>query len=229
MSRSPSRHLPLFIVIAAVCAGAGLYLGQKWAQSSQAGSEAPALAAGTDVRVSSQTLAYPTPRDLQPFELRRVDGSALTNAALEGQWTLAFFGFTNCPDVCPSALATFKQLEKLAPGGGDPRLAFLFVSVDPPRDSPQLLRDYTAYFSPSIVAATGEPDAIERFARDVGVVFMRVAQDDGEYTIDHSTQMLLFNPAGRLHAILRPPHDPAAMLTDIARMTAAYRSGPPAA
>lgn len=239
MSNPPPRDLPLLIVFVAICAALGLGFGERWfsGQGTTAKADTPGQSTGTPEqarelpRLSDQALLYPVPRALEPFTLQAADGYALTNADLRGRWTLAFFGFTNCPDVCPTALATMRGIEKLglerlgkeAPDTRDTppiSLNYWFISVDPERDTPAVLREYAKYFSPSIVAATASSEAIEKLARDVGVVFFKVPQEAGDYTIDHSMQMLLFDPEGRLHAMWRPPHLAPVMLDDIARMAA---------
>jgi protein SCO1/2 len=251
----------LLLVLVAICAAAGLGFGERWfatrgANVTPMGSETGAP--DPLEKLSPEILRYPAPRDLQPFTLQAANGSTLTNADLRGKWTLLFLGFTHCPDVCPTALANFRQIEELnggvpsavegagpgeaatsqatAVGSGNgtdgvppvldtaprPRgtpklpLNYWFVSVDPERDTPQVLAEYTSYFSPSIVAATAPLPELERFARDVGVVFIKVPQDSGDYTIDHSMQILLLGPDGKLHAMWRPPHIPPTMLDDVA-------------
>lgn len=243
MSNPPPRHLPLLIVFIAICAALGLGLGERWTsrqganvRASTPGQSEGALAqAGETPRLSDQAVLYPVPRVLQPFNLQGANGKQLGNADLRGGWTVAFFGFTNCPDVCPTALATMKEIERLnieklsneAPDArGTPvvSLNYWFVSVDPERDTPAVLSEYAAYFSPSIVAATAPAADIEKLASDVGVVFLKVPQEAGDYTIDHSMQMLLFDPDGRLHAMWRPPHSAPVLLDDIVRIAAAEGS-----
>ncbi len=208
MSASNPSRLPWLILVVAVAASLGLWLGQR--QFAPRDGEAPALQA---------VLRYPQPRPLPPFRLTRADGAVLDNAALQGHWTLAFFGFTHCPDVCPTTLALFRQIETLAQADADaPRPALWFVSVDPARDTPQVLGDYARYFSPAIVAATGTEAALAALTPALGIVHAQSPTPDGAYTVDHSTQVLVFDPQGRLAAIARPPHDAAAILADLRRM-----------
>lgn len=210
MSASNPSRLPWLILVVAVAASLGLWLGQR--QFAPRGGEAPALQA---------LLRYPQPRQVPPFSLARADGAVLDNAALQGHWTLAFFGFTHCPDVCPTTLALFRQIETLAQADADaPRPALWFVSVDPARDTPQVLGDYARYFSPAIVAATGTEAALAAFTPALGIVYAQSPTADGAYTVDHSTQILVFDPQGRLAAIARPPHDAAAILGDLRSMAA---------
>ncbi len=238
MSKPPSRHLPLILVMVAISAALGLGFGEQWFSrhgahvsrdargESEHASNLPAAG-----KLSAEVLVYPKPRSLAPFLLQRAGGDTLVNADLRGTWTLAFFGFTHCPDVCPTALATMKQIEELsrkAPSMGGARklpLKYLFVSVDPERDTPAVLGEYAGYFSPAIIAATAPIADVEKFARDVGVVFFKVPQAEGEYTIDHSMQMLLFDPDGNLHAMWRPPHIPPTMLDDIASLASVRGRG----
>lgn len=226
MTQTTPRHLPLILVLMAVFAALGLGFGERW--FSRHGAHVSRVQAETSraagPSLSAQALVYPQPRVLAPFLLQRAGGGTLSNADLRGGWTLVFFGFTHCPDVCPTALATFKQVEELhrkAPNaGGTPTfdLNYWFVSVDPDRDTPAVLEDYTAYFSPAIVAATAPPADVEKLARDFGVVFFKVPQTGADYTIDHSIQLLLVDPDGKLHAMWRPPHIAPLLLDDIARI-----------
>ena len=209
---APSRNLlPWLIVIAAAAAGLGLWAGQRMTAGPAA--ERPALAA---------TLLYPEPREIRPFELRRTDGTVFDREALRGRWTLMFFGFTNCPDVCPTTLATLRGIGKvLASDPSAPPVGMVFVSVDPERDTPDVLRDYVAYFSKDVVAVTAEIPQLEAFARDLGVVFAKSPLERGGYTMDHSAQIVLLDREGRMAGIIRPPHDPAAIVSDLKRLAPA--------
>ena len=209
MSASPSR-MPWLILVAAVAAGLGLWLGQR--------AFAPPAGMAPELR---SALRYPQPRPVPPFELTRADGAPLDNRALLGRWTLAFFGFTHCPDVCPTTLAVFRQVEALAKADpAAPPLALWFVSVDPARDTPQVLGDYARYFSPAIVAATGDQAALAALTPALGIVYAQSPLPGGGYTVDHSTQIVVFDPQGRLAAIVRPPQDAAAILADLTTMAA---------
>jgi len=218
MTKPPPRHLPLMLVLAAVGAALGLGFGERWfslrgANVSRAPAEQQYSGAAS---LSEQALVYPQPRVLAPFLLQTASGAPLGNPDLRGNWTLVFFGFTHCPDVCPTALATLRQVEALKVSRKlRLPLKYLFVSVDPERDTPPVLGEYAGYFSPAIIAATATPPEVEAFARDVGVVFFKVPQGDAGYTIDHSMQMLLIDPDGNLHAMWRPPHAAPQLLDDI--------------
>ena len=200
----PFSRIPLawIIVVAAIAAGLGLWLGQR--------QFAPVPHA-----MNAATL-YPQPRAVSPFALLRSDGSPWTQADLEGKWTLMFFGFTHCPDVCPTTLATFAQVERALGSKPDtPPVAFAFVSVDPERDTPAVVGEYARYFSPAIVALTGEAEALARFTRELGIVYMKSPLQDGDYTIDHSAAIVLIDPQGRLRGQFQAPHDANRILADL--------------
>lgn len=196
------------ILIAAVAAGLGLWLGLRQMQPSSA----PKLEAG---------VLYPAPRALPDFRLTRSDGQPLTLADWKGHWTVAFFGFTNCPDVCPTTLATFKQVhQRLADAGVGERVRFDFISVDPARDTPEQLARYVGFFSKDFVGATGPDEALLPLTRALGMVYARGEPKDGTYSVDHSASAVLIDPAGRQVGLFRPPFDAAKMAADLQTLAA---------
>ena len=201
------RNTMLFILAAALFAGIGLMLGQKYFGPEPA--PAPVQMAAT--------LLYPEPKPVGPFALTKSDGTPFTDADLEGRWTLLFFGFTHCPDVCPTTLAMWPQVEKrLAERAPDAPVSLVFVSVDPERDTPAKSGEYARYFSPRIVAATGEPAALEALTRTLGVVFMKSPQAGGGYSVDHTAHLVLVGPDRTVRGIVRPPLDPNRIAADLA-------------
>jgi protein SCO1/2 len=165
-------------------------------------------------------LLYPSPREIKPFILQRAEGGQWTQANFLERWTLVFFGFTHCPDVCPTTLAVMKQIEDQLPKQ-DKKLSvqMLFVSVDPERDQGQTLKEYTQYFSPNIKAATAGQDELEKFTRQLGVVYMKSPLPSGDYTIDHSSQMVLIDPRARMAGLFRPPFDVSSITADLVALS----------
>ncbi|HTY99383.1 MAG TPA: SCO family protein [Rhodocyclaceae bacterium] len=158
-------------------------------------------------------------RPLPPFTLRRVGGT-LGNADLAGHWTLLDFGYTFCPDICPTTLAALKDVKArlVATGIAPPRV--IFVSVDPARDTPERLNDYVRFFDPDFLGATGDDAALAPLAQNLGVHYQRLDERDKQhYTVDHSAAVYLIDPRGRLRATFSWPHDPAAIAADYRRLT----------
>lgn len=205
------RRLPWIIVALATIAGiAGFYASQRVFDQRPAEEGA--------VRQLQGSLLYPQPKPLPRFTLTRSDGSALTEADWRGRWRLVFFGFANCPDVCPTALATAKaarsQLRTQRP---DLDFAVSFVSVDPERDAPDQLGKYVAYFDPDFEASTGTPEQLLALTQALGVMFMKVPNGPGplDYTIDHSASLLIIDAQGRLAGLMRPPQRADAIAADL--------------
>jgi protein SCO1/2 len=198
--RVSATHL---ILVAAVAAALGLWLGNR------------AFTPPAQPQLASAVL-YPTPRELPEFTLTRSDGKPLTHADWKNRWTVAFFGYTNCPDICPTTLATFKSAaSKLAADGVDDRVRFDFISVDPARDTPEQLAKYVSYFSKDFVAATGTDEELTKLTRALGLIYSREATGNGDYAVDHSASAVLIDPKGREVGLFRPPFDANAMAADL--------------
>jgi protein SCO1/2 len=130
-----------------------------------------------------------------PFTLIGTDGQTVTEADFAGRPRAMFFGFTHCPDVCPTTLAEADAwLKALGPAGDD--LKIVFVSVDPERDTPELMKNYLSAFDPRIVGLTGTPEQIAAVTKAYRVYARKVELDDGDYTMDHSAAVLLFDKNG---------------------------------
>ncbi len=181
----------LMIVIAALAAGLGLWFGNRWFNP-----ESPQLQAA---------LLYPQPRAVPEFTLQRANGATLTLADWKGRWNLVFIGFTHCPDVCPTALAILKQAwMRWQQDGHAKDVQVNFISVDPTRDTPEVLKTYVGFFSPDFVAATGNDEQLAKLSKSLGLVYARHESDGGDYSVDHSANILIIDPQGRLAGMFRP-------------------------
>jgi protein SCO1/2 len=149
-----------------------------------------------------------------PFSLLDQDGRTVTDQDLRGRPFLVFFGFTHCPDVCPTAL--FEISEVLGKLGSDAqRVSALFVTVDPERDTPAQMKDYLSSFNPRLVGLTGDPVAIAAVAKEYRVYVKKVPLDHGDYTMDHTALVYLMDKDGRFVApfnLKRSTEDAAADL-----------------
>jgi len=130
-----------------------------------------------------------------PFNLVRHDGSSLTEKNLAGRRHAIFFGFTQCPDICPTTLyETAGWMNKLGQDGE--KIDFYFFSVDPERDTVEVLKDYVNAFDPRITGVTGQPEEVFRTIKSYKAYAKRVELDDGDYTMDHSAFVMLFDTTG---------------------------------
>ena len=162
-------------------------------------------------------IVLPEPREIPEFELLDQDARPFGPERLRGRWSLLFFGFTHCPDICPSTLHDLRLLsDSVAQAGIDAAWQVVFVSVDPERDSPQSLKNYAAYFSPDFIAVTGDHEQMRPLTTKLGIAYFIEEHETGamSYTVDHSASILLLDPEGRLHGVFTAPHDVQTMTTD---------------
>jgi protein SCO1/2 len=149
-----------------------------------------------------------------PFQLVDQNGKPISNEDMKGHPFLVFFGFTHCPDVCPTTLFEVSEvLKQLGPDGGGSRA--LFVTVDPERDTPPVMKDYLSSFDPNLVGVTGSPHAIAKTLKAYRVYSKKVLTEGGEYTMDHTALVYLMDKQGRFVApfnLKRRPEEAAADL-----------------
>lgn len=189
------------VVLAVVGAAAGVYVGRM--VTSPAIAE---LESGTQL---------PKARELSGFNLVDTHGKATTPAGLRGHPTLVFFGFTQCPDVCPTTLALLAMVQKQA---NIPGLRVALISVDPERDTPELLGRYVGSFGSDLIGLTGSPPEIVNVTRSFGVAFARVELPGGNYTMDHSATVFALDTQGRIVAVFTPPLSAPKMARDLQRL-----------
>ena len=193
-------------MLAAAAAGVALFLALNPIQDS------PPPLTGVQATVISN------PRPLNPFALRDHKGEPFTLSSLQGKWTFLNFGYTYCPDVCPTTLSTLARLNAgLEKNGVDVPYQIVFVSIDPERDTETRLAEYVPYFSPGFVGARGEQGDLRKLTGQLGVLFVRVEEKEnagGEYLMDHTASVILIDPGGRLRAIFSAPHKASVMMED---------------
>ncbi len=166
------------------------------------------------------TLLEPA-RPLPPMAFIDQQGQPFGLEQLRGHWSILFFGFTSCPDVCPMTLALLAQVEKkLADLPAEQRPHIVLVSVDPKRDTPERLAQYVKSFSPTFTGITG--DAVQEFALKMGVPVAISEQPGGNYTVDHSAAIFVVDPSGALRALSSTPHEVPIIAEDYRSLVAAY-------
>lgn len=155
----------------------------------------------------TSALVYPAPRNLSEFSLIDHRGNAVGREQLQGQWTLAFVGYTYCPDICPMTMATLSgvvaQLQQALPKGQ--QLGVWFISVDPKRDTQKQLQTYVGYFEQRVLTGvTANHDQLFPFVRELGLSYAISSSTEPDYRVDHSASIVLLNPVGQLVAVFKP-------------------------
>jgi protein SCO1/2 len=193
----------LVIVFALLAVAAGL-----------AGVMAARIFGAHSVSLTSGTW-LPDSRPVADFHLQDLSGRDFSLQSLRGHPTLLYFGFTNCPDVCPTTLATLAQAQRTDPLPGT---QVVFVSIDPQRDTPTNLSVYLGAFSPHFIGARGDQAALAPLLKSLGAIAERQVLPDGNYTMDHSATLYLIDTHARLVAVFSPPFKTSELTADLHRI-----------
>jgi len=165
---------------------------------------------------------FPQPRLVDEFQLETATGEPFTRESLDGQWTLLFAGFTNCPDICPDTLAVLAQsMRELEQIGREDKPQVVFLSVDPARDQGEHLAEYVKWFHADFVGVTGEESEIDQLTRQLGLVYYLEDPDEetGYYNVDHSASVLIIDPQGRLYGRFGPAVTSEDVTADVFALT----------
>jgi protein SCO1/2 len=146
-----------------------------------------------------------TPRKFSEFELTDHKGQPFGMEQLKDKWSLIFFGFTHCPDICPTTMASAAKMYAGLEDNEKDQLQVILISLDPERDTTEKLAEYVPYFNPDFIGATGNKYVLLKLATELNVAFSKVELEGGGYTIDHSGNMILVNPYGHYYGFLKPP------------------------
>lgn len=147
----------------------------------------------------------PQSRKLPELSLTNQDGQTVAVDQLKGQWSLLFFGYTFCPDICPATLAQLRQLQGLLPEATRANLRVVMVSVDPNRDTPAQLKKYLSYFDAGFIGLTGEDATLQKFANAVSIPYIPADTSKENYTVDHSGNLVIIGPDGTQRGFIRAP------------------------
>lgn len=161
---------------------------------------------------SLRSVLWPEPRELAEFELTTHAGDTFTEDSFAGQWDLVFFGYVDCPDICPMSLAAMRQMHRILADRkahvSQPR--FILVSVDGENDTPERMRRYLAAFDSEFIGLTGAQAMIDRLAESLAVHYRKVP-DSAFNAIDHTSSLMIIDPEGRAVGALQPPLVPGRM------------------
>ncbi len=166
---------------------------------------------------------FPSPIPLPEFALSDADGRPFTRRSFEDRWSLVFFGFTNCPDICPATLQQLalarRRMAQALPADRLPEI--LFISVDPERDTAEAIAAYTGAFGDGVRAARGDLAELDKLTRSLGVYHARTPSEEGGYTVEHSAAVIVIDDQAEYRAVFGPPHDVEAIAHDTALIMAA--------
>lgn len=162
--------------------------------------EPPPLEFDSSMGIPVMSPAIPLPA----ITLLDQNNKPFPTSSLKGSWNLMFFGYINCPDVCPTTLMTMNQVAKKLP---QESINYVFVTVDPNRDSAEKLKEFVSYFNPDFIALTGKKADIDLLSKKLGVIYDYEGDiEAGSYVVNHYAAILVIDPKGRLRAHILPPH-----------------------
>lgn len=204
-----SRIAAIALVLIAATA-TGVFLGTGWPVSTR--STLPEIHAAL----------FKSPRTLPQFELPSTSGNPLDNKTLSGHWSLLYFGYTHCPDICPTTLTLLAHLLQDLHGLQPEQYPTVyFISVDPKRDQLQAMSDYVKAFGSGFVGVSGPVDELRKLTSRLGVAFSYGAPGaDGNYKVNHTAGVFLIGPDGHEVAVFTPPLDKTQMASDYRKIVA---------
>ena len=193
MSRT---QITVFVLVAIVALVLGLTVNKVLTSKGQ-GDPTVLLDAGI--------VLLPQSRSLPELSLTNQGGQTVAVDQLKDQWSLLFFGYTFCPDICPATLAQLRQLQGQLPPETLAKLRIVLVTVDPHRDTPEQLKKYLDYFDAGFIGLTGEEATIQKLANGVSIPFIPADTSKENYTVDHSGNLVLIGPDGKQRGFIRAP------------------------
>ena len=178
--------------------------------------------------LKAEGILWPSPPKLNEFFLIDKDDLPFTLEDLKGKWSIIFFGFANCPDICPSTLMEMSKAERklrAMPEFGDSG-QLIFISVDPRRDSPTILKTYVSHFSSNLQAVSGSQEELRILAKSVGAIFLKVDshRNNHSYSVDHSAGIFFVSPDATLFSVLTPPIVDTSILDRMTNVLQAYQT-----
>ncbi len=219
METKNTRRMLYLIGAAAIAMAAGI--GTSWLISNPARTNpAPQLQSATPLLDQG--------RPLLDFSLQDHNGKPFGNAQLADRWSFLFFGYTHCPDICPTTMATLNAAMQTIAGNGDAEnTQVVFVSVDPERDDVQQLSQYVPYFNKDFIGVTGQTEEIDRFTSYLGILHAKSPNpnDPDNYLVDHGVSVLLIDPRGLLVAVFGAPHHANRIAGDFHELRLYYEKG----
>lgn len=171
--------------------------------SNNSGSNANSGPDGVNAQPYSTMLVYPKKNPLVPFNLVEQNNQAFSQESFKGKWNLLFMGFTNCPDVCPTAMTDMAHIYNGINANLQKNFRVIFLSVDPKRDTPEHLGEYLKFFHKEFVGITGEKAEIDKLVSTLGGIYTIGTEDENYYNVDHTARIFIVSPKGERYGIIR--------------------------
>ena len=184
--------IPAMAFLVVLATGAGFYISLKQSQNRQESSEV------------SQGLFWPNPKQIKDFSSEDHNGNIFGSKQINGKWSFIFFGYTNCPDICPITMSVMVDVYRNLTTEFDD-IQTIFVTVDPERDTKEKLSSYVNFFDKNFIGLNGEPENKNSLVRQIGIAYFSNKEKDN-YLVDHSASIFVIDPKMRLIAKLSPPH-----------------------
>jgi len=166
----------------------------------------PSFASDRDTLLDqANILLLPRERAIPEFELIDQDGQPFTSASLQQRWHILFFGFTACPDICPTTLSDMRRVLSQLPAEIREGVQLVLISADPARDTPQQLKTYLNHYRAGFIGVTGDMDQLQKVSKALGLPFVPASETDGDYSVSHSGNLALVAPNGSLRGHIRAP------------------------
>jgi len=170
--------------------------------------------------VPQHATVLPQPAPLPQFSLVDHSGTPFSMESFRGQWSLIFFGFTHCPDICPATLQQLAIARSQVLAGGETEFPnIILISVDPERDTPEVMAEYVGHFGPGVTGVTGSLDELRKLTTVLGIYFEKTGEENGSYSVDHAAVVLVINRSAEFHALFSAPHDVEHFVSDIPLIT----------
>lgn len=186
--------IPSMILLAILAAGAGFYISLKQSQQTQ------------QTTVNIEGLFWPNPKKLSEFSTLDHTGQAFGKQQMQEKWSLIFFGYTHCPDICPVTMSVMTDVYNQL-SVANKNIQVIFATVDPERDTTEKLQSYVNYFNKDFIGLGGSTEMVDSLTKQIGIAYY-VNKDEAtqNYLVDHSASIFLFDTQGRLVGKLSPPH-----------------------
>lgn len=213
---SATQNRLLLIIVAFAAMAGGLWLAQ----------ENPPPQVDTP-RI--QGAIYPTAKHIEDFSLLDQNNQTFNEKNLQGQWSLLFVGYTLCPDICPTTLTLMSEVQWELKDQDLPPPRIIFLSIDPQRDTVEVINKYVNYFNKDFIGLTGDAAQIEKLTRNLNAVYRKAPGLNGEitdddYLMDHSSALMLINPDGNLQSILTAPHSIRGVIDSLLKSQSYYEA-----